>query len=198
MCTGGQPASVPAGTVTGVSRGIGKTQQAILAELTDAKDYRWLDIATLTERIGCSGRQIHQAVRSLERRGLVVITREHLGWKGLGEYGREQCREMHTHGPEVPTSRVIRKGEPWHRGRGYIARRDTELVRGGMPTWGLAVWLPENRITYLEGCLKLQRAFGSNSTEVRAELQSLTGSPPAPATFTIPAVKKAVRRRLTT
>ena len=105
---------------------------------------------------------------------------------------------MHTHGPEVPTSRVIRKGEPWHRGRGYIARRDTELVRGGMPTWGLAVWLPENRITYLEGCLKLQRAFGSNSTEVRAELQSLTGSPPAPATFTIPAVKKAVRRRLTT
>ena len=56
MSTGGQPASVLAGTVTGVSRGIGKTQQAILAELTDAKDYRWLDIATLTERIGCSGR----------------------------------------------------------------------------------------------------------------------------------------------
>ena len=182
---------------TDMSRGIGKTQQAILAELTTTHRI-WLSIAELAERVGCSGRRIHQAVRSLEQRRLVATTREHLGWKGVGEYGREELRvgdpwrtSGPVHGPEVPTSRVIRKGEPWHRGRDLVAAEDTELVRGGMPTWGVAVWMPEKRIAYLEDIRATVRAFGgagNGNPAFRAELERLTGSPPAsaPRTFTIP------------
>jgi hypothetical protein len=185
-CTDGQDFRVPVGTLTGMGRGIGKTQQAILAELTALTDHGWpsgwdkkLDIAELVKRIGRSDRQIRTAVRSLERRGLVAVTREHLGWTGIGEYGREELRDGSSyrppHGPEIPTSRVIRKGEPWHRGRDQVATGNYELVRGGMPTWGLAVWLREKRIAYLE---EIRQQWGRlNHPPHREEYERLTGHP---------------------
>ena len=76
---------------------------------------------------------------------------------------------------------MIRKDEPWHRGDRFLASQDTELVRGGMPTWGLAVWLPAKRIAYLEHWLQMARAFGgTGKPEYRAELERLTGQPVKP------------------
>jgi DNA-binding MarR family transcriptional regulator len=67
-----------------VSRGPGKTQRAVLAELAGlgGVDMRWIPdpeaigpwlfVFELAERIGVSESQIHNAVAGLRRRGLVV------------------------------------------------------------------------------------------------------------------------------
>jgi hypothetical protein len=90
---------------------------------------------------------------ALQRRGLVVLTREYGGWKGAGEYGQLvrrvtswtiQSGKRVEHASELPVALTVRKGEllpPTYRWR---ATEDTEFVRIGMPTGlSLFVWLPE-------------------------------------------------------
>jgi DNA-binding Lrp family transcriptional regulator len=62
------------GTLNGMSRGIGETQQAILTLLSDDQRRTTRDLASELER---SQRQIARAVRSLEQRGLVQVN-----WQG--------------------------------------------------------------------------------------------------------------------
>ena len=142
----------PSGSLIDMSRGVGKTQQRILDVLA-ATEHGNLTVVALAERLGASPRQIRQAVHSLAGRELVVLTKEGLGWQGVGEYGPLVRRKSmyNEYGPEVPTATVIREGDPWPWRYGYVAREDTELVHSGMPTGAsLLVWLPEDRAKYLE------------------------------------------------
>ena len=128
-----------------MSRGIGKTQQAILDALA-ADDDPCLTVAELAERVTVSERQIRRAVRSLEDRRLVVITKRSTGQRGVGEYGRLVPRQTlrYNYGLEVSTATVVKKGDPWPWLKGYVAARDLELVHAGMPTNPvLLVWLPD-------------------------------------------------------
>ena len=72
-----------------VSRGIGKTQQAILDALAADND-PWLTVSrTGRANHQVSERQIRRAVRSLEDRRLVVITKRSTGQRGASAgYGR--------------------------------------------------------------------------------------------------------------
>jgi biotin operon repressor len=182
-------AGLPVGTLISVSKGIGKTQQRILDALADEKKYLPLTVPDLAERIGCSERQIRRAVHSLEDRGLVVITRENMRWKGYGEYGR-LARKHWPWDEDALVVLTVKAGEPWpiqFRGPGWRASSDTEFYYGGVPTPGLLVWLPEQRIAHLEHRLSLARQLGSaGSPETRAEYERLTGNSPPPRTITIP------------
>lgn len=62
-----------------MSRGLGTTQRAILAALHATED-NWLSIADLAEQIDRSDRQVRTAVRALEHRGHVAVTRECVSW----------------------------------------------------------------------------------------------------------------------
>jgi AraC-like DNA-binding protein len=210
----GSKSVYPSGTLTGVSKGIGKTQQRILDELEAASDtsesdaatddesaptdeesglkfmaaaraaaHNWLSVADLAQRIGCSDRQIRRAVRSLESRRLVVITRQQLGQKGVGEYGPLVQRES-WHGQDVPTAMVVRKGETWPRAREWgsdvdvdtwTAKHDIEFVHVGMPTHGLAVWSIENRVEHLIMKWPVVMAFGDEegAREIAGELDRI-------------------------
>jgi DNA-binding Lrp family transcriptional regulator len=164
-----------------VSRGIGKTQQRILSELAVINpppellvphdcDYA-LTVVELSERIGLSDRQIRRAVRALEDRGLVIATKTTV-WHGVGEYGplvRRREAGMGEYGPEVPTARVVRKGEPWPWKRGYVAAIDVELVHAGMPTPALLVWAPEKRAAYLQDAMQAGLRFGVHPREDEME-----------------------------
>lgn len=78
----------PSGTLRNMSRGIGATQRAILDALDGATDRWWLTVAGLAESVDRSQRQVRAAVRSLEHRGLVAITREAVDWDSdRGEHG---------------------------------------------------------------------------------------------------------------
>ena len=80
---------------------------------------------------------------ALQRRGLVVLTREYGGWKGAGEYGQlvrrvtswtTQSGKRIEHVSELPVALTVRKGEllpPTYRWR---ATEETEFDRIGMPT----------------------------------------------------------------
>ena len=137
-----------------MSTGIGKTQQRILSglELVGAEGIRALTVMDLAQRVGISDRQIRRAVHSLADRDLVVLTKEHGGWKGQGEYGKLVSRRWSSDN-DVPTAFTVKKGEPWplpdiegdyH--HGWTATRDVEFIRNGMPTGAsLFVWLPQNR-----------------------------------------------------
>src|ERR1700758_2428553 len=132
-----------------MSKGIGKTQQAILDALEQSGGT--LTVVQLAERLGASPRQLRTAARSLEGRGLVVITRETIGWRGLGEYGPLAIKSRFADTEGIPTARVVRQGEPWpyprkpKPGTEWLAARDTELFHTGMPVAGLRVWLPQVR-----------------------------------------------------
>lgn len=163
-----------------MSRGIGKTQQRILDELAGIEIPPWrlipdrwnygLTVVELSTRLGVSDRQVRRAVRALEDRALVVITRESV-WRGEGEYGPLVRRDswLNSYGPEVPTARIVGKGEPWPWQEGYVAARDVELVHAGMPTPALLVWSPENRAAYLEASMQASISFGRNPCEVELE-----------------------------
>ena len=144
-----------------MSTGIGKTQQRILSELESvAGQYNALTVMELSERLGCSDRQIRKAVHSLAERDLVVLTKEHGGWKGRGEYGLVKSRRWLSDS-DVPTAFVVKEGEPWPGNPDYVAKRDIEFIRNGMPTGAsLFVWLPENRAKRLES---MAEAWGSDS-----------------------------------
>jgi hypothetical protein len=168
-----------------MSRGIGKTQQRILDELASIEPPKrdWLlivggslTVMELAERLGIPDRQVRRAVRALEDRGLVVITRG-ISYHGIGEYGplvrRKWMFSIDT--KDLPTAKVLKAGEPWPWRPGYVASRDTELVHIGIPSPALEVWLPENRVSYLE-----QRLAGAKRgrAALQAEYERLTAPPP--------------------
>ena len=126
-----------------MSRGPGTAQRAILAALADAEgDY--MTVPELAQATGRSDRQVRTAVRSLEGRALVVITREYTGWRGAGEYGRlVALPHFNPDQPELEPVLTVREGEPWPGRPGWKAARDVEFGRAGMPTYGLLVFLPE-------------------------------------------------------
>ena len=74
---------VPNGTFSDVGQGLGVAQHAIL----DALEQQPLTIDGLAELTGRTPRRVLAAVRSLERRGLVEMTRQSFGRKGIGSYG---------------------------------------------------------------------------------------------------------------
>jgi biotin operon repressor len=138
----------PDGTLTIISKGIGKTQQRILDALADAPspDF-YMTVRQLASRIGCSDNQIRRAVRSLESRGLVISMREALGHRGVGEYG--PLREKNERDAAHPTSLTVKAGEPFPaelRRSGWVATVDTEYYRAGMPTHGLVIASPHREI----------------------------------------------------
>jgi hypothetical protein len=63
-----------------VSRGLGSTQRAILAELAklpiEVAPPRTIPVTVLATKLGCSDRQIRRAVYALKERGLVALTKE--------------------------------------------------------------------------------------------------------------------------
>lgn len=120
-----------------MSRGLGVTQRAIL-DLLRGTEHIWLTIAELAEQLERSPRQILTAVRALERRELVVVTSECLGWNA--GTGRLAWKRSYI---EEPTVHTVEKGEPWPLQEGYVATERTEFYRAGTPISGLAVWLPE-------------------------------------------------------
>ena len=72
MCT--------ANMLDSMSRGLGSTQRAILAELAklpiEVAPPRTIPVTVLATRLGCSDRQIRRAVYALKARGLVALTKE--------------------------------------------------------------------------------------------------------------------------
>jgi hypothetical protein len=134
-----------------MGRGPGAAQRAILDALT-AADTWWLTIPDLAERTGRSERQVRTAVHGLETRELVVVTYGHTGWKGRGDYGRW----VRANGAPVkdggwaddlsdPRIRVAVMSIPWSQMRGRNKKARSYIIRGGMPVFGLRVWLPERQ-----------------------------------------------------
>jgi len=110
-----------------------------------------------------------RAVRSLEDRGLVVITKEHVGWKGAGEYGRLTWKWDMVDDPDGEYTRyegsyrgVPQEGDKigggpdhgdgthWILGTPVKYSRKWYTEPNGMPTVGLLVWLPDRRAAWLE------------------------------------------------
>ncbi len=121
-----------------MSRGLGTAQLGILGALADAaRDY--MTVPELAQATGRSERQVRAAVRALEGRALVVITRGCTGWRGTGEYGRLVELPHFSLEPVL----TVREGERHPDRPGWVAARDVEFGRLGMPTYGLLVALPE-------------------------------------------------------
>ena len=127
----------PVHTLSTVSRGLGTTQRAILALLAEHGCATVEELATAVKR---SPQQVRTAVAALERREqVVVLHRQHVGWKGRGEYGR-LVRKHWRDDDAVPTELVVEKGQPWPFREGYFARERIELCREGVPVVGLLIW----------------------------------------------------------
>jgi hypothetical protein len=121
-----------------MSRGLGTAQRGILGALADAvRDY--MTVPELAQATGRSERQVRAAVRALEGRALVVVTRGCTGWRGTGEYGRLVELPHFSLEPVL----TVREGERHPDRPAWVAARDVEFGRAGMPTYGLLVWLPE-------------------------------------------------------
>jgi hypothetical protein len=162
----------------GISRGIGKTQQRILDAL--AGDDGFTDVAGVTvddlvSQMGCSDNQIRRALRSLERRGLVISWREYLGHKGIGEYGPLLVK---TEGDSAhPTSLKVKAGDPWPDGSGCVTTRDIEFYRAGMPTHGLMIAAPHQVIMAYARLIELFGGMGKGqrADEEGTKLRQLVG-----------------------
>jgi hypothetical protein len=157
-----------------MSRGIGKTQQAILDALAEDTEHDGcLTTAELAERVGVGDGQVRRAVYSLEQRHLVVLDRGPGDWKGAGSYGplvrrvttwTSRSGERREVVSDLPVALTVRQGELLP-GRGpyrYRAREDTEFVRIGMPV-GIVLYvsLPENAPS--DGCDGMTPGRGSRS-----------------------------------
>lgn len=179
---------LPSDTLNTVSRGLGKTQQRILDELAGIEppepglapfqgNYA-LTVTTLAERIGISDGQTRRAVRALEQRDLLVITRGSV-LRGEGKYGPLVRRQslFNNYSDEVPTAHTVMKGEPWPWSPDRLmAARDVELVHAGMPTVALWVWSLKNRVAYLAAeSQSIIRFGGAPSEELMDEYCRLTG-----------------------
>jgi Helix-turn-helix domain len=128
--------------------GIGKTQQRILDALARDSSHRTLvhdsdgqlcagelerdgmTVKALAELVGVSDRQVRTAVRALERRGLVAITKENVGRSGRGEYGPLVSTWWARNADLLASGTAVRLGE-----NGDV------LTYGGMPRAGLLVRL---------------------------------------------------------
>jgi hypothetical protein len=185
--------------------GLGKTQKEILRILAEAApEYPCQTIGQLADDpswLGATHRQLRTAVRALERRGLVVVTKEHLGWSGQGQYG--PVHSWYENIDDPGGDRVRYEGSYWGipqpgddvveqlkprpdgtrkiRGTPVRYRRKFHSEPGGMPRAGLLVWLPERRAAWLEGHIKSVREICAmlgvkpNIDERVAELERLTG-----------------------
>ncbi|MBW4780490.1 winged helix-turn-helix domain-containing protein [Rhodococcus fascians] len=125
-----------------MSRGLGTAQRRILAEL-DKDRFGRGTAPELAQALGMNDRQVRTALRSLERRGLVVITVESppagfsrttdtRAHKGVGKYGPLRQKFGYKWESEIPTV-IVREGEPWPQKPGYVAARDAEFYHEGMP-----------------------------------------------------------------
>ena len=167
ICTPRRALPLTEGYSYGMSKGIGKTQQAILDALAAEKELAALTVVELAQRLGASPRQIRAAVHSLAGRGLVVLTKQYGGWRGYGEQGRAVPRR-YPWDSDAPTAFVLKEGEPWpfpdgwgNHDHGRVASRDVEFIRKGMPTGvSLFVWLPERREKYLASHSQQSEAMG--------------------------------------
>jgi hypothetical protein len=103
-----------------------------------------MTVPELAQATGRGERQVRAAVRALEGRALVVITREYTGWRGAGEYGRlVALPHYNPDQPELEPVLTVHAGERWPYTRWGVATRDVQFGRAGMPTYGLLVFLPE-------------------------------------------------------
>ena len=136
-----------------MSRGIGKTQRAILDALANEHEFPTLTVMELAERIGVSDRQTRRAVRSLEDRALVCVSRGHT-WHGTGEYGPLIERERAGLADDIPTAQTV---------------DGTEYIYCGMPAVALDVWLPHNLVAFVD-CRREFEAIRS-AARVRANAE---------------------------
>jgi DNA-binding transcriptional ArsR family regulator len=143
-----------------VGSGIGKTQQRILDAPADDSIHRTLaldsdgelcageperdgmTVTTLAELVGVSVRQIRTAVRALERRGLVSISKECVGRSGRGEYG-PMVNTRWARNADLPVARTEIKRIEEHDPQRWMTlkRYRVEFGHAGMPRAGLLVRL---------------------------------------------------------
>src|SRR5215469_16194662 len=100
-----------------MGHGLGPTQKAMLDTLAGTDDWA-LTVVDLAERLDRSDRQIRFAARSLESRGLVVITKRCTGWAGVGEYGKIKNRGRVAELSGVPEGEIP-VAEEWTNRYGY-------------------------------------------------------------------------------
>src|SRR4051794_1373324 len=119
-----------------MGRGLGEQQRAILAFV--GHQPRGATIRDLAEQTGRSMRQARAAVAALERRGLVVVTRnETIGWTdGVGSWS--YADSVYTQQEDLPDRVLsVAEGEPlppdFARWPGEKAWKDLRLVRRGVP-----------------------------------------------------------------
>ena len=166
-----------------MSRGLGKTQRAILAALPDSGS---MTVAALARQLGAPQRQIRAAVHALADRELVMLDLWSSGERaGVGEYGPLVQRidgywnpdnkgpARLPYGPDVPTAEVRKRWVNDCDDDGNLIRTQIsiEYVHAGMPTgrslfvWSLAAWQADQQ--------RLE-AFRAVRTP------SLEGDPPGP------------------
>ena len=122
-----------------MERGLGPDQLEVLAVL-EASDHPCLTVPDLAQATGLSGRRVRAVVGTLERRSLVYVERGCIGWRGAGKYGKlVNRRDYHGDVPAAETYQLR------HEYGGHVYEGDVELVRTGMPVYGLWVWLPARR-----------------------------------------------------
>lgn len=151
-----------------MGQGLGKAQHSILDVLGAADDYA-LTVPDIAERIDRSERQVRAAVRALESRSLVVVTKGYTGWNGRGEFGPyisyvefDRKDKEFTPPPGIENLRRVEYDGPTGRIAEYRG-----WIRRGMPAHGLWVWLPENRDEWrkmdFEHSNKIRAAFGNKT-----------------------------------
>ena len=128
-----------------MSRGIGKTQRAILDAVESSK-HGYLSVVELADMLGASPRQIRCAAHALQARELVDLRKRCAGHIGLGEYGPLIPRTS-KHGDDIPTAetRTVYFDTTDDDGRWRLGHYKQAMVRGGMPTGeSLYVSLPSD------------------------------------------------------
>ena len=122
-----------------MEHGLGPDQREVLAGL-EASDQPCLTVPGLAQATGLSGRRVRAVVGTLERRSLVYVERGCIGWRGAGKYAKlVNRRDYHGAVPAAETYQLRREYG------GHVYEGDVELVRTGMPVYGLWVWLPARR-----------------------------------------------------
>ncbi|MGH3262920.1 MAG: hypothetical protein ACRDNS_13075 [Trebonia sp.] len=148
-----------------MSRGLGKTQKAILDTLVGNNQFAML--TDLAECVNISARQARRAVHALRDRGLVVAKVMPGDWKGWGQYGTvrmvgwfdgEVWRSTGGTREQIEDASIcVPAGQRAPDGRAY--RHDSRWERSGMPV-GLAmcVWTIERYANILEYKQQLREA----------------------------------------
>jgi hypothetical protein len=154
-----------------MGRGIGKTQQAILDALAE-QPRGAISAVGLAEHLGISGPQVRRAIRALETRELVAVSREHLGWKTVTNPTPWKGRLLLIDPAEVDQTPGAWRFEHNGEERGAVLQ---------MPVSGLVVWLPAARAGHLAAVLKqkmdetAERRMRTAPLAELAEFERLTG-----------------------